>query len=167
MLDDSIFTDLYSQYIELVYRYIISRVGNVQVAEDLTAETFLAVLEGLPRFRVEAPVASWVMAIAHHKIADYFRKERDALPLEAELSIASAEPSPHELADQRLQLENVVHALHFLSPDRGDALALFFFAGLDVHEVALVMAKSEAAIRMLIYRGLQDLRTRLIIEKRG
>lgn len=63
-------------------------------------------------------------------------------------------------AAQRLQRDQVLGALHNISRDRAEALILCFFSGLSTAEAGLVLGKSEAAVRMLISRGLQDLRTR-------
>jgi DNA-directed RNA polymerase specialized sigma24 family protein len=57
-------------------------------------------------------------------------------------------------------MEEVLNALKSLSPDRAEALILCFISGLTTAEAGLVLGKREAAIRMLISRGLQDLRTR-------
>jgi hypothetical protein len=44
---------LYRRYLTPVYRYFCARTGDAGLAEDLTSQTFVAVLEGLPRYRVE------------------------------------------------------------------------------------------------------------------
>ena len=51
--------------------------------------------------------------------------------------------------------------LALLPEERADALSLRFFSDLSLAEVAQVMDKSEAAVKMLVYRGLQELRDRL------
>ncbi|MGZ3602132.1 MAG: RNA polymerase sigma factor, partial [Ktedonobacterales bacterium] len=61
----------------------------------------------------------------------------------------------------RLQLEDVLRAMRSLSPDRAEALALRFFGGMSVAEVGAAMDKQDAAVKMLVYRALRDLRVRL------
>jgi RNA polymerase sigma factor (sigma-70 family) len=61
---------------------------------------------------------------------------------------------------QRLQIEAVSRALKQISPDRAEALILIYFGGLSNAEAGQVLNKSEAAVKMLISRGLQDLRER-------
>lgn len=158
---------LYSRYVDRVYRYILINVRDTQVAQDLTSETFLAVLERLHSFRGEGTLAAWMLGIARHKIGDYFRSRRNHLPLDAASSATSTDPSPAELAERQWQLEQVTRALRTLAPDRADALTLHIFAGLSIQEVSKVLGKSEAAVRMLISRAVQDLRTRLALEERG
>jgi RNA polymerase sigma factor (sigma-70 family) len=65
-----------------------------------------------------------------------------------------------------MQIESVSRALRQISPDRGEALVLYFFGGLTSQEVSLVTGKSQAAVKMLLSRGLKDLRERtsLVLE---
>jgi DNA-directed RNA polymerase specialized sigma24 family protein len=80
------------------------------------------------------------------------------------LDAAAHYPSPElptdKAASQRLQLESISRALRQISPDRAEALILTYFGGLSNAEAGLVMNKSEAAVKMLVSRGLQDLRER-------
>ena len=60
---------------------------------------------------------------------------------------------------QRSELEQ---ALRMLAPERAEALSLRFFGELSNREVATIMQKSEDAVKMLIHRGIQELRVRLL-----
>ncbi|HXQ37970.1 MAG TPA: sigma factor-like helix-turn-helix DNA-binding protein, partial [Anaerolineales bacterium] len=66
-------------------------------------------------------------------------------------------------AVRRIQTDQILSALRSISRDRAEALILCFFSGLNFTEAGLVLGKSEAAVKMLISRGLQDLRTRTSI----
>jgi RNA polymerase sigma-70 factor (ECF subfamily) len=68
---------------------------------------------------------------------------------------------PDEVLFQQWQRATLEQALHTLTPERAEAIALRFFGELSNAEVATVMEKQEAAVKMLIHRGLQELRGRL------
>jgi DNA-directed RNA polymerase specialized sigma24 family protein len=59
-----------------------------------------------------------------------------------------------------MELESIARALRQISPDRAEALILTYFGGLTQAEAGRVLQKSEAAVKMLVSRGLQDLRER-------
>ena len=160
LTDAEAFAELYRRNVTRVYRYHMAHTGNVKDAEDLTSQTFMAALEGLASFRGEAPFAAWLMGIASRKRALFFRGRRPEVPLEAALHIPTPGLLTDQLAGQRLQIESIVRALHKLSPDRSEALILFYFSGLSHAESARVLGKTEAAVKMLVSRGLQDLRER-------
>lgn len=153
--------NLYRRYVDHVYRYLLLRVGNVEEAQDLTAQTFLAALENLASYRGEGAAAAWLLGIARHKAADYFRHRQPTAPLEAATELPASFEEPLELVFRQLQVDQVAHALRVLAPERAEAVALRFFGGLSNAEIAQVMNRNEAAVKMLVHRGIQDLRVRL------
>ena len=68
--DPQAFAQLYDLYVQRVYRYLLSKVGNEQEAEDLTAQTFLSALQGLERYTHRGNFAAWLFSIARRKVAD-------------------------------------------------------------------------------------------------
>jgi len=160
--DTEAFTELYRRHVTRVYRYHMAHTGNVKDAEDLTSQTWMAALEGIRSFRGTSSFAGWIMGIASKKRLMYFRRSgnRREVPLDAALHIPSPNLTPDKEATQRLQMESVSRALRQISPDRAEAVILSFFGGLSNLEISRVLSKSEAAVKMLISRGLQDLRGR-------
>jgi RNA polymerase sigma-70 factor (ECF subfamily) len=160
LTDAEAFAELYRRNVTRVYRYHMAHTGNVKDAEDLTSQTFMAALEGLATFRGDAPFAAWLMGIASRKRALFFRGRRPEVPFDAALHIPTPGLLTDQLAGQRIQIESVVRGLRQISPERSEALILFYFSGLSHAEAARVLGKSEAAVKMLVSRGLQDLRER-------
>jgi RNA polymerase sigma-70 factor (ECF subfamily) len=158
---DHAFTVLYHQVADQVTRYIAVRVGSTQVAEDLAAQTFLEVLEAMRRGREGRNLQAWVFGIARHVVADHYRPRHRMVSLAAARNVAAAGPAPAEIADQQLKLERLAAALQALAPDRAEALALRIFGGLSTVEAAETLGKSPQAVKMLVYRAVQDLQERL------
>jgi RNA polymerase sigma-70 factor (ECF subfamily) len=160
--DTEAFAELYRRHLSRVYRYHVAHVGNARDAEDLTSQTFIAALEGIRSFQGSGSFAAWILGIASRKRLMFLRN-RGSKP-EIPLDEAVPYPSPGLPTDQavlqRLQLESVSRALRKLSPDRAEALILTYFGGLSHAETGRVLHKSEAAVKMLVSRGLQDLRER-------
>ena len=138
----------------------MAHTGNVKDSEDLTSQTFMAALEGIKSFRGSGSFAAWVMGIASRKRLMFFRGSKPDVTLDAALHYPSPSLPTDKAANQRLQLESIARALRQIAPDRAEALSLSFFGGLSNLEVSRVLNKSEAAVKMLISRGLQDLRER-------
>ena len=162
--DADAFTELYQRNVTRVYRYHMAHTGNIKDAEDLTSQTFIAALESIRSFRGSGSFGAWLLGIAAKKRLMFFRKDRNGTTHEVPLDAAIHYPSPglhtEKAATQRLQLESVTRALKQIPPDRAEAIILSYFGGLSNLEASRVMNKSEAAIKMLISRGLQDLRER-------
>jgi RNA polymerase sigma-70 factor (ECF subfamily) len=158
--DVDAFAELYRRHLTRVYRYHIAHVGNVKDAEDLTSQTFMAALEGIRSFRGASSFAAWILGIASKKRLMFFRASRSEIPLEAAVPYPSPVLPTDKAAVQRLQLEAISGALRQISTERAEAIILTYFGGLSHVETARVLNKSEAAVKMLVSRGMQDLRER-------
>jgi RNA polymerase sigma-70 factor (ECF subfamily) len=158
--DREAFAELYRRHVRSIYRYHLAHTGNVRDAEDLTSQTFMAALEGIRTYRGTGPYITWLIGIASRKRALFFRGNRPEIPLDAALQLPTPSMPTDKAAARRLQMEQILDALRTISQDRAEALILCFLSGLSTAEAGLVLGKSDAAVRMLISRGLQDLRTR-------
>ena len=160
------FSTLYERYATRVYRYLLFRVGNADDAQDLTSQTFLAAMENIAKYRGQSQFVAWLLGIARHKTADQFRRRKPEVEIEDVELLADANERPDELIGRQLEVEQVVQKLKVLAPDRAEALTLRLFAELEVREIAQIMGRDEAAVRMLVWRGLKDLQARLLREER-
>ena len=155
--DPALFGTLYRLYVDDLYRYLLSRCGDHMDAEDLVAETFLAAFRAARAYRGTGPVKAWLVGIARHKAADAHRGKRALLALDEIVELADPVRTD-DLALQRVELGRILAMTERLTPDRAEALRLRFFAGLECDEIAPLLGRSEAAVKMLVHRALTDLR---------
>jgi RNA polymerase sigma-70 factor (ECF subfamily) len=158
--DPQAFAELYRRHVRSIYRYHLAHTGNIKDAEDLTSQTFMAALEGIRSFRGMGPYITWLIGIASRKRALFFRGKKPEVSLDAALHIPTPSLPTDKAVARHLQMDQIFGALRNISQDRAEALILCFISELSTAEAGLVLGKSEAAVRMLISRGLQDLRTR-------
>ena len=161
--DAEAFAELYRRHFTRVYRYHLAHTGYVQDAQDLTTQTFLAALEGIESFRGTGSFAAWLLGIARRKMALHYRSRRLETPLDEVDHLPDPRPLPEIAVGERMQLFRVNQALQNLASERAEALVLCIFGGLSALEAGSVMGKSEAAVKMLVYRGLKDLREKLAL----
>ncbi|MHB0875122.1 MAG: RNA polymerase sigma factor [Anaerolineae bacterium] len=156
--DAAAFAPLYRHYVTPVYRYVYSHVGNAADAEDLTAVVFTQALQQLPHYRERGNFAAWLFTIARRRIADYHRGRPRQVSLdEAEdHPLADAEPQDSlERAEDRERLERLLAGL---SESELELLRLRYAAGLKHGQIAVVLGKREAAVKMAVSRLLGRLR---------
>lgn len=161
--DPEAFSELYRRHLQRVYAYHYARTGNQADAQDLTSQTFMAALEGLPRYRAEGSFAAWLLTIAHNKLVDHYRQRKPVDALDD--AHPAGEPPLEELTFNRLQLDQIAQALKTIRAERAEALSLRIFASLSVAETARVMGKTESAVKMLVHRALHDLKASLVLEE--
>ena len=156
--DQRAISALYERHAQSIYRYIYYRVGDVNVAEDLTADVFLKALEGLEGFTYRGiPFSAWLHRIAHARVMDYFRQQarRELLPLDERL-LATGK-GPQATIEARLDHEELQSAIAQLTTDQQQVIILKFVEGLSNAEVARILGKSEGAVKSLQHRALNSL----------
>ncbi len=157
--DRKAISELYKRHVQSIYRYIYYRVGDVNVAEDLTADVFLKALEGLESFTYRGiPFSAWLYRIAHARVMDHFRQQarREFLPLDERLA-AAEEEGPQVTIEARLEHEELQAAIAQLTTDQQQVIILKFVEGLSNAEVARILGKSEGAVKSLQHRALNSL----------
>jgi RNA polymerase sigma-70 factor (ECF subfamily) len=151
-----------------ITRYIAYRVSDEAVVEDLTAEVFLRMVEGLPQYRVTgAPFEAWLYRIAAARVADFYRdRQRHS---EQELTeILGDGRTPLELGlQQREELEELRAALGQLSEEHQTILILRFVERKSHEDVARILNKSVRAIATAQHRALKKLAALLGTDKAG
>jgi RNA polymerase sigma-70 factor (ECF subfamily) len=152
------FTVLYRRHLHRVYSYLLSRVGNVSDAQDLTTQTFISALTSIQRYQPQGYFVAWLIGIAKHKLSDHFRERPSVVPIDEIEPLSSHDLRIEDEVIQRLQMEAITLILSQINPDRAEAVRLRFFADLKIREIATVMMKSEGAVKMLLARGLDDIR---------
>lgn len=144
------FTPLYQRFVRPIYRYISSRVKNVEDCKDITSEVFEAVLKGLHR-APDKQFPKWIFGIAQHKVADHFRKCKvinNSYPL-------VHQPDSHTNVEREIEqneaTQQLLRQLVRLKQDEQDLLALHYGVGFTYREIAEIKGKSDTAIKQKFY----------------
>ena len=151
------FAALYRRYVTPIYRYLYSRVGNAADAEDLTAQTFVAALEGLPGYRERGNFAAWLFTIAHNKAADHHRQQHPQLPLDEALDSPRHGENPLASMMRKEALQRLSTLVAGLEEDKQELLRLRFAGSLTYAQVAQVVGSSEGGVKMAVRRLLRRL----------
>ncbi|HEY6427787.1 MAG TPA: sigma-70 family RNA polymerase sigma factor [Acidimicrobiales bacterium] len=147
---------IYRRALPQVYGYLLPRCGSAVIAEDLTAETFLAAVSARRQGSVAEVNVAWLVGVARHKLVDHWRRVA-----REERNLAVAEQMSDGLDDPWVDYLDsaVVHAsLARLSAHQRAALTLRYLDGLQVREVAEYLDRSVHATETLLVRARAALR---------
>ncbi len=154
---------LYDLYATRIYGYLYRRIGNSQVAEDLTGDVFVKVLEAIRAQRVwRLSFRGWLYRIAHNVAVDWFRSYHSLTgePLEdVEVVADTAEPGTQVAAIWSHQ--ELHRAIRALPQTQQQVLILRFGEGMKTREVAEILGKSVGAVEALQHRALHALKGQL------
>jgi RNA polymerase sigma-70 factor, ECF subfamily len=161
------FEEVYAAQFVPVWRYVRARIPQHADAEDVTSEVFTRAVRGWDRYDARrGSVGAWLLGIARHAVADWWRRRSREIVLEriesAPGPVASPELDPEVAVLAAEERDELRQRLAMLTPKERDAVALRFGAGLRAAEVGSVLGVSETAARMLVYRAVSKLRTVIV-----
>jgi RNA polymerase sigma-70 factor (ECF subfamily) len=160
--DANAWRTLFDEQYQRVYAYAFARTGSTHDSEDIAANTFAEAVRGIGGFRFRgAPVAAWLLRIAHNETVDLLkRRTRQA--------VASIEREEHveelRVRDQTVvsdEWRDVREALGAIKREHREVITLRLIEGRSVAETAAALRKTEAAVKVLQMRALQSLRRKL------
>jgi len=158
--DADAFGQLYERYVDLVYRYVYVRVGSSHLAEDLTSETFIRALRRIDSFSWQGKdIAAWFVTIARNLITDNVKSARFRMEVTtADMIDADRRvEGPENEVLTHLRDTALFEAIKALRPEQGECVVLRFLQGMSLAETALIIGKSEGAVKQLQLRAMRAL----------
>jgi RNA polymerase sigma-70 factor (ECF subfamily) len=146
------FRRFYGDASSVVYRYLVrATLGDRATAEDLTQETFAAVMVAARAGRGEALTMPWVMGVARHKLVDHYRRvEREQRRLarswDSAPQLAVGTDSGHDSGE-------IVEVLRQLNPEYRLVLVLKYYEELTAEQIATTIGRSLDATNSLLSRA--------------
>ena len=147
---------LYDRALPEVYGYLLRRCDGPTVAEDLTAETFLAAVGAVQKGSVPQLTTAWLIGVARHKLVDHWRRRARE---ERNLQAVADDTAEHEDPwDAHLDASVAHEVLGRLGAHHRSALTLRYLDGLPVPEVADHLGRTVHATEALLVRARQAFR---------
>jgi RNA polymerase sigma-70 factor (ECF subfamily) len=160
--DQDAFGRLYDRYVDVVYRYALLRVGDRNLAEDLTSETFLRALRNISSISYQGrDVGAWFVTIVRNLVLDHVKSSKYRLevstaePAEPPSSVTTSGPEAHVL--NNATSTELMRCIDTLGADQRECVILRFCQGLSVSETAEMMGRGEGAIKALQHRAIRRL----------
>ncbi|HEY1391167.1 MAG TPA: RNA polymerase sigma factor [Ktedonobacterales bacterium] len=149
---------LYEDNLHVIYRFIYSKVGNREEAEDLTSQVFIKAVRGIDSARGSASIQSWLFQVARTTIADHWRSfyQLRAHSLDDLLEAGWEGPAESQpVAASATPQDRVRRLLEQLPEHYRDVLTYRFLLNLSIKETAARMGLSEANVKVLQFRALK------------
>ena len=157
--DTASFGKLYELYLDEIYQFVFYRVKSRQEAEDLTETVFIKAWQALdenpPR---DVPFRLWLYRIGRNTIIDHYRKRKEHVALEEALHVPTEIDGPEMIVMHQERVEALKQNIQKLAEDYQEVLTCRFVMGLSHSETAVVLSRSEQAVRALQYRAINALR---------
>lgn len=144
----------FNRHHDSLSRFFISKVGLVET-EDLVQETLLGFIQSFPKYRGEAKVRTYLFVIARNKLNDHLsRRVRDRKRFDpAQSSVADLKTGLSQKIARYERDQLLLRALRMLPVDTQIMLELYYWERLKIAEVATIVEKTPANVKVTLHRG--------------
>ena len=159
---------LYEQHAPAIFQYVSYRVESLMIAEDITSEVFLRMVREINHYEDRGlPFGAWLFRIAANLLNDHYRQKHSKPVTVLSDDERSDDTDPFDRLERQEERQRIHDALKTLPHDYQDVLVLRFMQELSYAEVALILNKSELALRSIQHRALKALGKKLdVFDKR-
>jgi RNA polymerase sigma-70 factor (ECF subfamily) len=158
--DFEAFGQLYTIFLDRIYRYALYQVKDKMTAEDITEEVFIKAWESIGSCKGKGKTFSaWIYRIAHNHIINTRRNFQKYSSIDMDNIVELDDPNLK--AEMTLDQQELLKIVAELPQNQGQVITLKFIEGLDNRDIGKIMNKSEGAIRILQMRALSTLRQRI------
>ena len=163
--DREAWSTIYDQFYPRVYAFLMTRLHDSMLAEDLASDVFVNALKAISTYEERGlELTAWLFRIAHNRLIDHYRRSaiRQSTSLDeyeqGEATTGFPSTNPDGIDPDKIDIEN---ALRTLADDQRQVVHLRFVEGLTSSEVAAVLSKSLASVKILQHRALKALKKAL------
>jgi RNA polymerase sigma-70 factor (ECF subfamily) len=152
------FQSFYQENLLLIYRYVYSKVGNREEAEDLTSQTFVKAVQNIDRDRDPHSMQKWLYQVARTTVADYWRAYYRIPSSSLEALLDAGWEGPVEempMVTNDSPIERVQRLLKDLPGNYREVLNCRFLLNLSIKETAARLGLTEANVKVLQFRALK------------
>ena len=158
--------EIYDRHAETIYHYAYRFVGDAHVAEDLTSEVFLKLLQVLGTSRApREQLQGWLYRVARNLAVDWFRQQAKGVQISLNEQVTPGGDSPASRLEQQQLHQDLREAISRLAPGQQQVIILRFGEGRKIREIGRLMGKSEGSIKLMQYRAMRKLRK--LLENQG
>ena len=155
--------DLYKEYFQPVYLYLLSLTGDQSLAEDLTTDTFMKAMENLDKFKGQCEIRVWLCQIGKNSYYSHLRKQgridlRETIPEETNLS--SEASMDHQLINREMSIE-IHRVLHHLKEPYKEVFTLRVMGELSFKGIGEIFRKSENWACVTFHRSRKKIKEEL------
>ncbi len=145
--------EIYTEYFDMIYKYLLCLTHNADISEELAQETFYKAIVSINSFKEDSKISTWLCKIAQNLWYDEIRKNKKSVINYDDLSlIVSDEDIEHNLISnyEQISLNTKINSLDNISKK---VIELRINGNLKFKEIGAIFGKSENWARVTFYRG--------------
>lgn len=164
--DKDAFSEIYETHLTPVYRFVYSRLGNREEAEDLTQEAFVKAYQSLDRFQATRDnFLPYLFTVARNLLINRGKKKQPNYAPQDEIDREAGEGDTQWFAEQEERKATIATALEVLTESEREIIELRFFGERTYKEISELCDKKEDAVRQHIARSMKKMRAHFVTKE--
>ena len=158
--------ELYLEYSDSIYNYIFLLLGNKEISEDLTHDTFVRVKFSLNRYRGESSYYTWIYSIARNVTYDYLRRKKiiQFVPFLTS-DVRNHQPTPADFLNKKESVQELYFAIKKLKLTYQEVIILRYIHELSIEETAAVLSWSISKVKSKTHIAMRKLKEEMISKR--
>ncbi len=148
---------IYNEYAQIVFKFLVSISNDVDLAEELTQETFYQAIKSAKRYDGTCKVSTWLCQIAKHLWLQELQKRKKREFVELDENIVSDNFTLEEQLCQNSEKMQMIKAIHVLDETAKEVVLLRITGAFSFKEIGEVFNKTENWARVTFYRAKQKI----------
>ena len=149
--------DIYKDYAQIVFKFLISLCNDADTAEELTQETFYRAIKSANRYDGTCKVSTWLCQIAKHLWYQEIDKRKRKGTSILDDSMVSDKSGPEEELSLKAEKMQLIKAVHILDGTAKEVVLLRITGAFSFKEIGEVFNKNESWARVTFYRAKQKI----------
>ena len=145
--------EIYKEYAQKVYSYLLNLTNNKDIAEELLQETFYSAVKNINKFKYESSIKTWLYVIAKNKWNDYYKKHKKMNEISLEEDLNYQGIVSEEDFFNKEELLDVYKKIHQLDEKSKEIVYLRIGTNFSFKEIANITGNTEENARIIFYRA--------------
>lgn len=145
--------EIYEMYSKKVFLFLLSKTNNVDIAEELTQETFFQAVQCIDRFKGNSSVLTWLCGIAKNVWLKDLRKRQETLSIGDNI----LEITDTQEINVQWEQKEILRLIHDMNEPVREVMYLRLISNLSFAEIGEIIGKTENWARVTFFRGKQKI----------
>lgn len=169
------FNEIYDKNYKMVLGFVIRKMNNVHVAEELTNDIFMKVHKHLDNYdENKSALKTWIMNITSNTVIDYYRKKKlDTISLNKDMdssegkttsfidNLVDYNPTPYQTLNSKENVNKIETEISNLNKSEFEVAYYYFSEQLSYQEIADIMQINLGTVKVKISRARKTLQSKL------
>jgi RNA polymerase sigma-70 factor (ECF subfamily) len=146
---------IYTENLELVYKYILSLCRDKELAEDITQETFFKAIKNINNFKGESKLSVWLCGIAKNLYYDFLRKKHKHSKVYVDSTSTNSFEENLLKREAAFEIQKIIH---LMSDPYKEVFMMRLYGEMSYRQISEIFGKTETWARVTYYRAKQMIR---------